>query len=266
MLDNNIDVLCFAESKLDSSFPESQFFLPGYRMPYRFDVSNHSGGLLLYVKETIPSKLLTKFNLPTEIQAIPIEINIRKTKWLIVALYRPERTNKMLFIDIINNLLDYYCVTYDNLLIMGDFNMLASDMEVVNLINNHDLHSMIKVSTCFKSTSGRCIDLLLTNKKHNFFNTQTLETGFSDFHVMLYTMLKSTYQKLPPKVIRYRSIKNICNEKFVIDLKANLIKGCIGDYDLFEKTFQQVLDNHAPYKTKIARGNDKPFMNKQLRK
>ena len=59
MVNNNIDILCFAETKIDNSFPEAQFYLPGYRMPYRLDVSNVSGGLLVYVKEDIPSNLLT---------------------------------------------------------------------------------------------------------------------------------------------------------------------------------------------------------------
>ena len=71
-------------------------------------------------------------------------------------------------------------------------------------------------------------------------NTRTFETGFSDFHVMLYTMLKSTYQKLPPKNIRYRQLKITI--------------------------FQQVLDIHAPCKTKVAIANNKPYVNKQLRK
>ena len=150
---------------------------------------------------------------------------------------------------------------------MGEFNLLECDFDILTLINNHDLCNLIKKPTCFKSTSGRCIDLMLTNKKFNFMNTQTFETGFSDFHVMLYTMLKSTYQKLQPQIIRYRQLKNICHEAFASDLKLNLtLNGCVGDFDSFETIFQQVLDIHAPCKTKVARANNKPYVNKQLRK
>ena len=34
---NNIDILMISETKLDNSFPEGQFLIPGYSSPYRFD-------------------------------------------------------------------------------------------------------------------------------------------------------------------------------------------------------------------------------------
>ena len=54
-------------------------------------------------------------------------------------------------------------------------------------MNDHKLSSLIHTPTCFKSASGRCIDLLITNCKHGCFNSKTFETGFSDFHHMVYT-------------------------------------------------------------------------------
>ena len=77
--------------------------------------------------------------------------------------------------DSINRLIDYYSVIYGNLLIMGDFILLQCDLDILTLINNHELYNLIKKPTCFRSTSSRCIDLMLTNKKINFKNTQTFE-------------------------------------------------------------------------------------------
>ena len=37
-------------------------------------------------------------------------------------------------------------------------------------------------------------------------------------------------------------------------------------YDQFANTFQNILDRHAPLKKKVIRGNQKPFMNRQLRR
>ena len=51
---------CFAETKIDSSFPSVHFYLEGYATPYRLDRSVSGGGILLYIREDIPSKL-TKF-------------------------------------------------------------------------------------------------------------------------------------------------------------------------------------------------------------
>ena len=44
------------ETKLDSSFPESQFLLEGMKKPYRLDVSAKTGAKLVVVNKDVPSK------------------------------------------------------------------------------------------------------------------------------------------------------------------------------------------------------------------
>ena len=46
------------ETKIDASFPIGQFLLNGYSTPFGLDRNAHGGGVLLYVREDIPSKLL----------------------------------------------------------------------------------------------------------------------------------------------------------------------------------------------------------------
>ena len=89
-----IDYLAIAETKLDSSFPSNQFIIPGLRKPYRLDVSGSSGGLLVYVNNDIPSRVLKAYELPHDIQAIPIELNLRKSKWLITVSYTHLRAHE----------------------------------------------------------------------------------------------------------------------------------------------------------------------------
>ena len=84
-----VDFLAVSETKLDSSFPTGQFNLPGFRTPYRKDLSAKSGGLLIYVNSNIPSKMLKIPDCPSDIQVIPVEINLKKQKWLVIAIYRP---------------------------------------------------------------------------------------------------------------------------------------------------------------------------------
>ena len=54
------------ERKSDNSFPEGQFLIPGYSSPYRFDRNCRGGGIMLYVKEDIPSKHLSIESQPIE--------------------------------------------------------------------------------------------------------------------------------------------------------------------------------------------------------
>ena len=60
-------------------------------------VSNRSGGILVYVKSSIPSRRLSCENLCDSIQAVLFEINLRKEKWLVISIYRPPSDNSEYF-------------------------------------------------------------------------------------------------------------------------------------------------------------------------
>lgn len=53
--------------------------------------------------------------------------------------------------------------------------------------------------------SASCINLYLTNFYKTLESTLTIETGRSDFHKLIITIvLKIKHEKVPPKVIQYR--------------------------------------------------------------
>ena len=54
----NIDILMISEIKIDDTFPHGQFFIEGFSTPYRLDRDLNGGGILLYVREDIPSNLI----------------------------------------------------------------------------------------------------------------------------------------------------------------------------------------------------------------
>ena len=46
---DNIDVLMISESKLDDSFPDSQFLIEGFGKPFRLDRNRNGGGIMLFI-------------------------------------------------------------------------------------------------------------------------------------------------------------------------------------------------------------------------
>ena len=70
-------IFLISETKLNDTFPESQFLLDGFHPPYRKDRTDKGGGLLLYVREYIPCREIIVEFLPI-IEAIVIEINLKK--------------------------------------------------------------------------------------------------------------------------------------------------------------------------------------------
>ena len=103
-----------------------------------------------------------------------------------------------------------------------------------------------------------------------FSNTTVVETGLSDFHGLVLTLMKTHIPRLKPKVIKYRSYKKFEPEKFLQDVKDIDFKEDLNDADSFYKNissaFREIVDRHAPLKTKVQRGNTAPFMNQQLQK
>jgi len=262
----DVDILCIAESKLDSSFSTGQFSVSGFKQPIRLDVSDKSGGLLIYSKINLPFRRLDCPVVKDDIQCIVSELNLRKCKWLVLSIYRNPKQNLGYFLDEITNILDFYSNEYDNLIIMGDFNEEVTQFDMHNFISNFDLVSLLKQPTCYKSNNGRCIDLILTNKNRSFQKSGSYETGISDHHHLIYTMFKLTYEKSPPKIINYRSFRNFSLEIFRKDL-TNALANCIpGDLDSFNLILESVLDAHAPKKRRTVRGNHKPHLTKTLRK
>ena len=49
-------------------------------MPYRLDKNRNGGGVIIYVREDIPSKFLRKHLFSNDIEGLFVEINFRKSK------------------------------------------------------------------------------------------------------------------------------------------------------------------------------------------
>ena len=198
---------------------------------------------------------------------MPIELNLRKQKWLLIPYYRPPSIEKDLFLTQLGNVIDYYQTKYENVLPLGDMNMTENDHKMKIFLQKYNLYSCIKKPTCFKSvTNPSCIDLILTNKKYSLQHSHSFETGLSDFHHMIYTQLKTTFVKQPPKVLKYRDYTKFSENDFLNDVLKCLDSSQSGDYSAFEIAIEKTLDVHAPIKSKYIRANEKPYMHKSLRK
>ena len=157
----NIDVFLISETKIDDSFPEAQFLYDGYSKPHRKDRTLGGGGLLMYINENIPSRILNAHIIPNDVEIMCVEMNLRKQKWILLGIYRPPSMNEKYFYDHLSRVVDYYTKTYDRIVIMGDFNSEPTDEHVQTFRNSYNLHNLVKENTCYKGPP-KCYDLILT--------------------------------------------------------------------------------------------------------
>ena len=193
-----------SETKIDSSFPSVQFILAGYATPYRLDRNANGGGILLYVKEDITSKLL---NTDLSIEGFFVGMRLRKQKWFFCSPYNSKKNVIANYLNCTSRNLDSQLGQYENFIFMGDFDVEPNDATMKNFCHVYGCKNIFKDKTCFKNPiNPNCIELIITNRPKSFQESEVIETGLSDFHKMSLTVMKVFYNKQKPKIIQY-SIK-----------------------------------------------------------
>ena len=105
---------------------------------------------------------------------------------------------------------------FDTLLIITLF--LIASLHFSDLRDTFALTNLVKDKTCLKNKNGNLLAVIHTNGPNCFQNTVMSETGLSDCHKLVTTIFRSTFIKLPPKTIRYRSYKTFNKQNFVYEL------------------------------------------------
>ena len=151
------------------------------------------------MNSNIPSKVLKIPDCPSDIQVIPVEINLKKKRWLVIAIHTPPSQWRNYFITQLTKILDRCRGSYKDTVILGGFKIQPTNQILENFLEDNSFLNLIKCNPCFKSKPGSFIDLILTNNPKSFQNSGVMETGISDHHAVIFSFLKTTFTKMPPK-------------------------------------------------------------------
>ena len=136
--------------------------------------------------------------------------------------YNPHKF-EINYLTALRNSLDLHSSKYEKILILGDFNAEIEEANMKSFCEDYNLKSLIKQPTCYKNPNKPiCIGIILTNVPRIFQSTCVIETGLSDFHLMIVTVMRTTFKKIRPRVIDYRSCRDFSNETFRVSLINNL--------------------------------------------
>ena len=103
-----IDILVVTETKLDETFLDSLFLMDGFSKPYRFDRNKNGGGIMIFIRDTISSKILEKHVFPNDVESIFGQLNFRKCKWLLCGTYHPPFQSDEFIFSNLDKALDTY--------------------------------------------------------------------------------------------------------------------------------------------------------------
>lgn len=90
---------------------------------FRSDRNKSDVGFIFYVKEDIPCNLVNSFSVSGEKDIIPLEFSTSNMKWLLLSLCKPPLVYNATLLDQIKLSLNNYGKSYENFILLGDFNM-----------------------------------------------------------------------------------------------------------------------------------------------
>ena len=189
--ENLLDVFFISGSKLDSSFPNAQFQVPGFNQ-YRTDRNAQGGGIAAYIPNDLPHRRRPDLDsmVTAPVEAIVIEIIFRNEVWFYICMYSPHSKHTMACCSSIDAIIDA-CQSKRpaNIFVVGDLNInflgenesrcLKDVMDVVGL------HNLIDTPICHKAVDPTLSDVILTSQRRRIASTLNVTTGISEFHNLI---------------------------------------------------------------------------------
>ena len=270
-------MLFIQECKLDDSFPDAQFDIPGYKL-YRYDCTANMGGIMAYVRDDITQCRLSHMEniacVSGRIECLIIEIVVKSEKWLFCSMYKQPKVTDNDFKYVFDQFINDINSKYSNVVIVGDLNINMSRQShcLNDIMNTYGLSNIIKSPTCYKSSVPTMIDVIISNQPKRLQGVTTIDTGLSDFHHMICCATKLHIPKRVPKTMFYRSYKHFNETKYQQDLMyapfhvAEIFDNIDDVYWFQENLLKSIINENVPLKKRIVRNSQLPYMNSRLRR
>ena len=137
----------------------------------------------------------------------------------------------------LNNAYNFFCTIYENITLIGDFNMIPQNTKLSDFCEINKFEHLILKPTYFKGLFSSTIDFLLTNHKQSFKRSNLYETGISDNHKMIISVLRKTFAKGKPKTVFFCCYKNFDQGSFNETLKSRISLPTLS-FEIFFEIFQ----------------------------
>ena len=176
-------------------------------------------------KGLLPSRAI-KFEDPSDIELLTIEITIRKNRILVAGIYKPPNLSETDLTTSIETIISKVSNSYEKLILIGDFNVTTSNPILSLFLDSFALWPLNVDQTCFKNSKNpSCIDFLLTNFKPSFMKTNVFETDISNHHKMISTIIKLHFARESLKTKYYQDYHKFDIDYFSSELSRQLDSG-----------------------------------------
>ena len=114
------DIVCIVETWLDSGISNDELTIPGYCIT-RLDRNRHGGGVLMYVRCSLQTQVLSSG--PSDLELLLISVNNVNLRYCIGLFYRPPSSTSVIFDNLQSVLEQLDPSLFMNFVLIGDFNV-----------------------------------------------------------------------------------------------------------------------------------------------
>ena len=136
----------------------------------------------------------------------------------------------------------------------------------------YGLTNLITEPTCHKGDVPTLLDVILVTSSQRYLGILNSECNISNFHNIIGAATRRFAPSLKPQRIMYRSYKSFNDADFLFDLQCAPfhVMNIFDDADdmawYTSAHLSDIVDNHAPVKSKFVKKQSVPYMNSKLRK
>ena len=99
---------------------------------------------MVFVKLHIPSRRLSEFKVPSNVQIISFEINVRKEKCLVASIYNTSSRKTNILSEYLTNRLEFCSTHYEKVIILGEFKKDTENEVTKDFLQEHTFYNMMK--------------------------------------------------------------------------------------------------------------------------
>lgn len=215
-----ISAICISETWLTSDHTWQMVCINGFKM-FRNDRNRGGktgGGVAIYIRHNLPSKMLCKSKPNEKLEFIMLEVKSNYDKILLSTVYNPPNSREF---DKFNEALDLYCDQYMDIILTGDFNtnILRQDINTYNFIhmfqylnlsilNDAPTHIVPKKRDQAGSSQS-CLDLFIVSDLAKVIKFTQMPISKLSHHDLILLSFKADMSYANETGIEYRNYKNV---------------------------------------------------------
>ncbi len=255
----DIDIFALSEtwlSTMDTDSFISEITPPGYVFHHQPRLAKKGGGVGFFVRDTLNHSIIKcpKF---ASFEHIALSVKLDHKCFNLVCIYRPPNQSVSKFLEDFSALVEFFQGLAPDTVFIGDFNidLNKSSTDITNykgVLASFNLKQHVDFLTHLR---GGILDHLISPSGSGLIHKVCISDCFSD-HMCLSAILNCTSPNIePPTTITYRQFQKINMSKLKDDLsKSDLIikpeSSLDSLFDQYQSTLNDLLDLHAPIKTK----------------